>query len=292
VKNRPNEMYLYEWSVLAWNTSSTRLRLDATGRGIYRELLDQCYTQGSIPSDPELICRICSCTMAEFERYWPLMSAKFLKDKKDDSQLTNKRADAARSDYFRYCKEQKRRRVEYVKKRGLAKSNGTNEEQNGGHNAKQPNTSQIRVRYESELDTNTNIEPPPEIVRERKPVAIRASDQQAPHSERWTEFLEKYPLKVELDDAARQFLSLVTTANEPAVFECLDRYLQSDQVARAVIMKPAKWLYEQNRSGWKSDWPRAPGKQAPAATQERAEIIRMAKELGAKREAREQRRSQ
>jgi hypothetical protein len=77
-------------------------------------------------------------------------------------------------------------------------------------------------------------------------------------SARWEEFQALYPYRIELDDAARQFISVVSVDNEADVFACLARYLASDQVARGATMKPAKWLLTGHRDKWLSDWPKPP----------------------------------
>lgn len=85
----------------------------------------------------------------------------------------------------------------------------------------------------------------------------RAADILSPTSQRWPEFLERYPMKVEIDAAAQEFISVVTVENEEQAFACLARYLASDQVKRGIVMKPANWLRQQNRDGWLSEWPGA-----------------------------------
>ena len=82
-------------------------------------------------------------------------------------------------------------------------------------------------------------------------------------SQRWEEFQERYPYRIELDDAARQFVSVVSVDNEGAVFSCLDRYLASDQVLRGAVMKPANWLLTGHRDKWLSDWPKPQQKKHP-----------------------------
>lgn len=84
-----------------------------------------------------------------------------------------------------------------------------------------------------------------------------ASDMQGKTSQRWSEFLERYPMKVEIDAAAQEFISVVTVENEEQAFACLARYLASDQVKRGIVMKPANWLRQQNRDGWLAEWPAA-----------------------------------
>ncbi len=76
-KDRTIEIQYYDWRLVAWLTSETRDRLDATGRGIYRELLDQCYAQGGFPYDTEWICRKCACTPEELATVWPIIERHF-----------------------------------------------------------------------------------------------------------------------------------------------------------------------------------------------------------------------
>ncbi len=73
--------------------------------------------------------------------------------------------------------------------------------------------------------------------------------------EHFDRFWERYPLKVERDAACHAYLSVVRPENEVEVFACLGRYLASDQVFRSVVSKPANWLFQQDRDGWKADWP-------------------------------------
>jgi uncharacterized protein YdaU (DUF1376 family) len=86
-------------------------------------------------------------------------------------------------------------------------------------------------------------------------VRVRASDLNGLVSQRFNEFWNRYPLQVEKDAACAQWVSVVTTENEAAVFECFSRYLASDQVNRGVVKKAHLWLQSQHRDGWASKWP-------------------------------------
>lgn len=110
-KDRMPEVHFYEWSVSRWTGSTTRMLLDSSGRGIYRELIDLCYTQGSCPKDPVIQARFCGCTEAEIERVWPSISKHFFADKHDSSRLRNAVADVYRKNYFGFCKRQKKNRT-------------------------------------------------------------------------------------------------------------------------------------------------------------------------------------
>lgn len=119
-KERQKDLSFYEWRFNAWRTSATRDMLDATGRGIYRELLDQCYAQGEFPSDPLYICRVCACSMEQFEAAWKVISKHFLKGR--GGTLRNKFADLERRKYADYVEGQRQKR-----KDAIDKANGNKE---------------------------------------------------------------------------------------------------------------------------------------------------------------------
>src|SRR5579885_3450223 len=106
-KNRIPEIHFYEWSITRWFTSSTRQLLDATGRGIFRELLDLCYAQGGIPKDPRLQAAFCGCTVEDIERVWPVIKKHFRAHKNDENLLVNAYAELERRQYFAFVESQR-----------------------------------------------------------------------------------------------------------------------------------------------------------------------------------------
>lgn len=94
----------YEWYVSRWITSDTHLELDATGRGIYREMLDYCYIQGSISSDPIVLAKRCACTREELRDRWEMLERHFYTA--PDGKLRNKFADKFRGEYENYIHKQ------------------------------------------------------------------------------------------------------------------------------------------------------------------------------------------
>ncbi len=107
-KDRVPDLAFYEWSLLRWTTSDTRNDLDCTGIGIYRELLDRCYAQGSIPKDPDKQATIAKCTVDQLTAAWPLIKANFRALKARPDRLENATATVYRTNYFQYLKRQKR----------------------------------------------------------------------------------------------------------------------------------------------------------------------------------------
>lgn len=83
----------YPWYVNDWLGSSTRAVMSAEQRGIYRDLLDVCWREGSLPSDDGTLQRIAAVTDKEWRRSWPGVKDKF---ELRDGRLWNAKVDAKR----------------------------------------------------------------------------------------------------------------------------------------------------------------------------------------------------
>lgn len=68
-------------------------------------------------------------------------------------------------------------------------------------------------------------------------------------------FWEKYPRKVGREQALHAWCFCVDAENEPKVMAALDRYLESAEVFRGVVMSAEKWLNSQAADGWAGMWP-------------------------------------
>jgi len=106
-QDRIPEVYFYEWSVNRWRTSETRAILSLAGRGLYRELLDLCYAQGSISSDFQILAAQVGCAPTEIEQIWPKIKRHFYADKHDPQRLRNHASDMYRKQFFEYISVQK-----------------------------------------------------------------------------------------------------------------------------------------------------------------------------------------
>lgn len=67
----------YPWYVGDWRASETRVNLTLEERGLYRELLDSCYIERSLPTDERKLARIANCSDEEFARCWPAVKTLF-----------------------------------------------------------------------------------------------------------------------------------------------------------------------------------------------------------------------
>ena len=73
---------------------------------------------------------------------------------------------------------------------------------------------------------------------------------------RLDEFLRRYPDRSDPLGARMAYGKANTPESENACHACLDRYLESDQVHRGIVMRADRWLKEQQRNNWEGDWAR------------------------------------
>jgi hypothetical protein len=151
-KDRIPDIHYYEWSLIRWNSSPTRDRMNAAGRGIYRELLDQCYSQGGFPDDAAYVMAKCACTQEEYDRWWPIIRRHFHVSKKDPHMLTNIFADLFRRQYRKYIKDQRERR-----KKGIDKANEVHGLHDAGSTVVAPRTNQRSTNTIRHDTTRNNI---------------------------------------------------------------------------------------------------------------------------------------
>lgn len=115
MKERSKDISFYEWRIIAWRTSDTYLKLDSSGRGIYRDLLDQCYAQGDFEFDESLICALCNCSKESLTEQWPKMQKNF--PKRRNGRHFNAHADLFRRGYFGYVEGQRKHAKDGINKR-------------------------------------------------------------------------------------------------------------------------------------------------------------------------------
>ncbi len=67
----------YPWYIADWRESETRIKLSLAERGLYRELLDYCYLEGSVPTDEVQLSRIACCTLGDIHRHLRVVRSLF-----------------------------------------------------------------------------------------------------------------------------------------------------------------------------------------------------------------------
>ncbi len=94
----------YPWYIADWRESETRIRLSLAERALYREMLDYCYLEGSLPADHTQLSRITGCSVAEVKRH--IVSVECLFHRAGE-RLTHDKVDEVRAKLATYH-EQKR----------------------------------------------------------------------------------------------------------------------------------------------------------------------------------------
>lgn len=86
-------MHSYPFYVGDWRQSEAATAMTSEQRGIYRELLDQCWMEGSLPADEVVLRRFARAEIPEWKRSWPVVRREFFES---DGRLHHKKVDEKR----------------------------------------------------------------------------------------------------------------------------------------------------------------------------------------------------
>lgn len=79
----------YPWYILLWRSNRKVQRMNVTERGIYRELLDECWLEGSIPANMEDLAEIAGTDVETMTLAWPAIVTSFVE--RPDGRFVNDR---------------------------------------------------------------------------------------------------------------------------------------------------------------------------------------------------------
>ena len=146
-------IHSYPWYVADWKNGETRMRLSLAERAVFRELLDHCWMNGSIPADEKMMAKICGCDSGEFKKAWKNVKDSFIEQ---DGRLTHHRVVSGRGKLIAWNDA----RREAGKKGGIGKSV-----------AKAKNEAIAKVEPKPSTSTSTSVPktPPPARDASRKP---------------------------------------------------------------------------------------------------------------------------
>jgi uncharacterized protein YdaU (DUF1376 family) len=108
-------MPYYRWYWRDWRSSRSVGDLHYVARGLYRELLDECWAKGFIPDDPAQLARICGCPLSVMKTHWPALASFFVFVK--DGMYVNERIENERSDSDKLRAERSRNGMAGASKR-------------------------------------------------------------------------------------------------------------------------------------------------------------------------------
>ena len=86
----------YKWFWQDWRANRAVQRMTYIQRGIYRELLDECWAEGFIPDDIEKLADICGCPPEVMADAWQVLSKCF--EPAGDGVLINEKLHTLRTD--------------------------------------------------------------------------------------------------------------------------------------------------------------------------------------------------
>ena len=61
----------YKWFWIDYRANRKVQRMSWQARGLYRELLDEFWSEGILPLDLSALAEICGCPLSDFEKFWP-----------------------------------------------------------------------------------------------------------------------------------------------------------------------------------------------------------------------------
>ena len=103
VKMKELVVHAYQWFISDWTHSEKAASMSLQERGLYRELLDLCYAQGSVSSDESTLIKLTRSERAEFLKAWPKVKQCFYLG--DDNRYRNARVDAELSEMREHRKK-------------------------------------------------------------------------------------------------------------------------------------------------------------------------------------------
>lgn len=89
----------YKWHWQTWRANRRVQRMSYIERGLYRELLDECWSEGFIPDDIERLADICGCPVEVMANAWQMLSKCFANA--GNGFLYNERLEQERTDMDR-----------------------------------------------------------------------------------------------------------------------------------------------------------------------------------------------
>ena len=123
----------YPWYIADWRDSETRLALSLAGRGLYRELLDYCYLEGSLPADESRIKLISSSDGHDFSRAWKQVRPLFeLVSSPDGERFVHHKVNQVRAKLDLYYEQKKEAGRKSGEARAKPEMNGRSNERSNG----------------------------------------------------------------------------------------------------------------------------------------------------------------
>lgn len=119
----------YPWRPVQWQASRKVQRMTWAERGLYRELMDECWLKGSVPATSAGIAAMFEVDQNEVEQHLAAVLRCF--DIQDDGTMTSPFIEGVRSEQDAYRIGQKEKALEREKQKRMDQSAGSSPEQLG-----------------------------------------------------------------------------------------------------------------------------------------------------------------
>ncbi len=201
--------------------------------GIYHRLLNRAWMNDGITADLDVLAAFCRMSRDRFDEAWKKISKRWVVSPRDESKLVNPRQE---------------------EERAAAKLKSENNKRDGNANAKRTRSKRDAIdpqrAYESESTPPLEKEVIPFVQKPREPVKMD------PLMLAFKDWIAPWKRCADEDSALRGWMSHITEDTMQAAFDCRDRYLESEEVSRGVVMEPWKFILQQAPK-WSGKWPRA-----------------------------------
>lgn len=175
-----------KWEPKRWLTSEARMRMNATERSIYRDLLDCQYVQGSLPSDERTLAGLAAVTEDEFKIAWQNVKKEFEDDPKNEGRIIQKHAATVRAEAIR--------RLKSLRNNGLKGGRPRNQKVN---------------QTETKRLTKSLTKPKPNGPLRASSLLLSSL------STDFEKYIAIHPKKTHVDEAGRAWVDIVLDAPEP-----------------------------------------------------------------------------
>jgi hypothetical protein len=162
------DLSYYQWHVARWINSRTRAKLDWSGRGLFREILDRLHAKGKLPFAPQELASMIGATAQEIEAIWPIICVHFSRDPHDAESFRFAVSDMVRAEYERFLKKRRENGRKGGKSKSLKNQSDSwqvlGENHSGSLNDVLPKTKldKTRTKLENQTPVVRLSEPPPE----------------------------------------------------------------------------------------------------------------------------------
>jgi hypothetical protein len=169
--------------------------MSAEERGLYRDALDLCYAEGSIPADETTLQRLLAVSSDEFDRSWPRVSSKFEPHPTITGRLINPKAKDVLDEQEVY----RRKQSEFGKKGGRPKTEGSGKGSQKGSLSESKRVAKGNPLFLEKPNTSSKEEVGEEIAHHSMSV----------WGELFAQWWETYPRKISKLDAQKAYREIV-----------------------------------------------------------------------------------